>query len=486
MPINTTRAPECALTTRFDQKAVVVLFIVSRIVLRCIGIQFDQTPLDWFYQFLDPMLLKHNLVESIVYLHSQPPGFNLFLGCVLALGKSHAYTMFSLLYMVMGLIMILLLFKVLRYMDIPRKFALGATIFFMLSPPVILYENWLFYTYPVAMLLLVSAFLLYTYLKHQRTSTLIIFFSCCAAIVLTRTLFHTFWFIAILGWLLYLRRQRVKQILLCALIPLVILAGLHIKNFMLFRQTGYSSWFGMNIAKMTLTVPLHTLQAEYENGKVSRLAQIEPFGAPEEYYPFAHFDTTTHVPVLDMEYKSTGYPNYNHIAYISVSQQYLTTAHYLISKYPLYYLLSIVKALYAYFQPSSDEAIFVNNNRLRIKIWTLLYEDYILGGALRFLWQATFTNRYSQERIIHLNFLFFFTPFIIIWGWINQWKKKNVQGDARNSLFMFIISTITYVTVIGNALEMSENMRFRFLIVPFFYILFCLFFKQLFNKKSIT
>ena len=45
-------------------------------------------------QYLDPLLLKSDLLKSLFYLHSQPPIFNLFLGIVLKLSQQfHHYLM---------------------------------------------------------------------------------------------------------------------------------------------------------------------------------------------------------------------------------------------------------------------------------------------------------------------------------------------------------------------------------------------------------
>jgi hypothetical protein len=470
----------------FDLRVLAVIFVVSRIVFRLLGIQFDTSPLDWFYQFLDPMLLKTDLIRSIVFLHAQPPAFNIFLGAVLALGHHIAPAIFALIYMAFGLMIVLLLYRLLRNLEVPRSISLGACTFFMLSPPVILFENWLFYTYPVTLFVVYSACLLYDYLDRPRKRTLMLFFITLSFIVLTRTLFHTVWFIAVAFWLIFMRRQHIKQIILCALAPFLLISAFHAKNLVIFRQANLSSWFGMNIAKMTLTVPFHTLNAEIEKGKVSAIVLIEPFGDPEEYQDFADFNVPTGVPVLDMQHKTTGYTNFNHIAYISVSQQYLTAARYLIFRYPHHYLLSIIKALYAFLQPCSDDAIFVHENRNRIICWTTVYEDVLCGNQMRSLWHATFTNRYGDTRIVHINFLFFVIPFIILWGLYRLWKSPPSLPKRTYLTYMYVIGTIMYVTVVGNALEMSENMRFRFLVVPFFYILFSLLFKQIINKTAKT
>lgn len=479
---NNTFSDRPSSSAQVDLFILSIVFIASRVLFRVAGISFDATPLEWFYQFLDPALLQNRLAESILYLHSQPPGFNFFLGCVLSAGKTHAPTIFSFLYMAMGLLLVVTVYTVLRYMAVPRILSLGATVFFLLSPPVILYENWLFYTYPVTMLLAISALLLNRYIKHKKTGTLLLFLSALTSIVLTRTLFHSLWLAAIIVWLLVVQKNRARQILLCSLLPLLVITTFHVKNIVLFRQIGLSSWVGMNIAKMTLAVPLKELEPAIDRGILSPIARLEPFQVPEAYHAFAPFDTVTTIPALDMQYKSTGYPNFNHIAYKTVSQEYLTSTLYLLRTYPQYYMLSIVKALYRYLQPCSDEAIFVNDNRLRIKPWTIFYENYLLGNVLRRVWHTTFTNRYGQTRIVHLNLLFIFFPFIVLWGSIALRNKNKQREHAAQLTHVFMIGTIFYVTFIGTALEMSENMRFRFLVVPFIYVLFCLFFKQFFKK----
>src|SRR5262245_34524103 len=47
-----------------------------------LGVRFDLAPLGGSWQFLDVELLRHDLLRSLFCLHSQPPGFNFFLGIV--------------------------------------------------------------------------------------------------------------------------------------------------------------------------------------------------------------------------------------------------------------------------------------------------------------------------------------------------------------------------------------------------------------------
>jgi hypothetical protein len=62
---------------------IVAVFVASRIAAYAAGIRFDADPLTWYWQYIDTVLLKERLLESLYYLHSQPPLFNLLLGVTL-------------------------------------------------------------------------------------------------------------------------------------------------------------------------------------------------------------------------------------------------------------------------------------------------------------------------------------------------------------------------------------------------------------------
>src|SRR5262245_2635671 len=61
---------------------LVLPFIVVQVASHLAGIRFDASPLQWYWQYLDPSLLEKKLLGSLFYLHSQPPLFNLFLGVI--------------------------------------------------------------------------------------------------------------------------------------------------------------------------------------------------------------------------------------------------------------------------------------------------------------------------------------------------------------------------------------------------------------------
>ncbi len=452
---------------------LVLSFIISRLILYIIGVRFDASPLNWFYQFLDPVDLKNNLCRSIFYLHIQPPLFNLFLGLVLKIVPDNVEYVFMIIYSLVGLLMVLLLFKLLTELKISSFFTILLCLFFMMSPPIILFENWLFYDYFVSFLLLLASYLLYKYINKDSWLYIFLFFLCLGLIILTRAIFHLIWFLIILIGLLSSYRNSLKKIFLSSLIPLVFVIGFYLKNYIIFKQFTLSSWFGMNLIKMTWTIPLDKIANLIQYKKISDIAVLLPFEEPEVYLQYANFDTITNIQALDRKYKTTGAINFNNIGYISVSQKYYTTAKYLITRFPQYYLVSVAKSFYAYLKPCSDSTILKGNNRSAIYPWVNFYEYYLLGGFLEKLWHTTYTNRSGQRKTIHLNFLYILLPLICGWGIIILIEGERLAKitKAQKYLLAFIMFNIFYITIVSNLAETGENMRYRFLLLPYTYIL---------------
>ncbi len=448
------------------------IFVLSRFLLAILGIQFDMSPLQWFYQYIDPLLLKERLVQSLMYLHSQPPVFNLYLGIILKYGGMYAPFLFRTSYLLAGLFLMLTTYTVMRLLNIHHLVAFFCTAFFMVSPPAFLYENWLFYTYPLTSVLIASSLLLLLSLETRSRIYLFLFFSSLSILVLTRTLFHTVWFIAILCWIM-LHQKAKKRIVMSALLPLFILLSVHAKNVLLFDQTSLTSWFGMNLIKMTFTVPRHLLNQDIKNGRVSGIAELMPFQSPEVYQEFMPVHTATGIPILDNRHKSTGAINFNYDGYRTVSAQYFTAARRLITRYPLYYGQSVIKSVYQFLRPCSDSIIFSGHNRQTLNGWATVYETYLLGDVLKNLWQSTFTNRFGQERTVHMNLLYLFIPALYLFGILIASKKLRSLSLSRNQMliFRYLMFNIGYVSLAGTLFDASENMRFRFIIVPSLFVI---------------
>jgi hypothetical protein len=176
--------------------ALIILFIalMFRLAFVLKGGSFIATPLSFAYQYLDPLLLKHDLLRSLLYLNSQPPLFNLFLGTVLKVSPSPALS-YDVLFKTVGVLIPLLFYGILTALGIKHLLSLLVTIVFMLNPTLILYENLLYYTFVEAFFVLLAIFFLLHWGRDKKFSDLFLFWISLLCLGMTRSLFHPLFFL---------------------------------------------------------------------------------------------------------------------------------------------------------------------------------------------------------------------------------------------------------------------------------------------------
>jgi len=322
-----------------------MVFAVSRLVYYLFGVRFDARPVLHYYQFVDPELLQHRLLESLFYLHIQPPGWNLFIGVVLKLFPKAYAAAFHLIYLLLGLGISWSTFYLMRACGVTRWLSFTLTAWFIVSPGVVLFENYLLYEYLVAFLLLVTAVALFRFASDLRIASLAFFFTALLGLVLVRNFFHLFYFCAIAAVLTFLFPLHRRAVLLCASLPLAAILALYAKNWALFGSFSGSTWMGMNMDVITS----HQLTSDEARDFVNRGAispvSVLDLGSPINLYaPYIHTPPRTAIPVLDDCVTSTGATNFNCLAFLQVQRIYTHDALALLRSYPIVYWRSFVTA----------------------------------------------------------------------------------------------------------------------------------------------
>jgi len=190
---------------------IVVAFAISRAATYAAGVRFDATPLGWYWQFIDPVLLRERLLESVYYSHTQPPLFNLFLGINLKLFPSSFSTAMYVEYMMLGLTTAIALYVLLTELGLSAVPSALLTVVFAVSPATLVYENWLFYEYPTMTVLVVGAAALHRFLARDSVGAGITFFAAAAAAIYIRTTFQLVWLLAVIGALMLVKRPRIAE-----------------------------------------------------------------------------------------------------------------------------------------------------------------------------------------------------------------------------------------------------------------------------------
>jgi len=475
---------------------ITAVFLISRLLYYLAEVRFSLYNLYYPGQFLDPLLLRENLAQSLFFLHCQPPLFNLILGIVLKLFPTDPVIGFNLVYLTMGFLLSISLFYLMRRLKVGSGISLILTGVFMISPSCVLFENYLFYTYFVTAFLCFSALFLHRYLTKNRLADAVVFFFLIAGLVLIRNVFHIFWFFFIAGIVFFFQRGERKKIFLAFIGPCLILLFVYGKTFIVFGYPAASTSLGMSLYHVAACfMPEETRReaVRSSDGGISDLSLLSPVPTlkPLRCYParWKSYEATG-IPVLDQTHKSNGKDtNFNHIAYIAIGKQYTGDALKLILRYPGYYFHSILFAIESYFRPASDYFCDFEDGRMPLPRISRIYNLAISG---RFICPVKPVSRVDSPVKYYASRLSIFfligIPLLIIFGLSVTWKslRRKVPDRPYALTMLFIMINIITVTLVANLLSMGENMRHRFVLEPYFLVLLGLFLRSIKRRLGLS
>jgi hypothetical protein len=458
--------------------AAIGLVIISRFGYYMAGVRFDASSLPWFWQYVDPTLLQSNLAQSLWYLHSQPPAFNLLLGVIVNLFPGHEALVFTACYLLLGLTLAAVMFLLLRKLGVPETANLVLTAVYVASPACVLYENWLFYTYPLTVLLLLGALFWQRFAGRGRLLDALLLFVCAALLALTWSLFHLLWLLGLVLALVLFRRKDWRKVVAAAAVPVLVVVLWYGKNLFQVGEFTGSTWFGMNASKMTnsmLTAPER--RALYDDGTISAVSMVPPFSDPDKYHGATLPPGPTGIPVLDQETKPSGIPNFNNRLYVDVSRQYGRDALAILRAHPSAYLRGLAESYLLYFLPASAY-LFLDNNAAHIRGLTRFAS--ILNGRFNYhsdhSLRQTQPGRYYLQGLLNTGwFLVIAYLLVLVLGLILLLHRSSSVPPASSlilhpSPFFFLWFNVAWMTFAANALEVGENNRFRFVTDPLVFV----------------
>jgi hypothetical protein len=328
---------------------VIGVFAASRAWAWSAGVRFDTSPLYSFWQIIDPTLLKTHLLQSLWYFHAQPPLYNLLLGIGLKLFGSDFVTAAHGSQIALGVAISVMLYVLLVEAGVGRWWAAAVTAVVVVSPATFLYENWLFYEYLVTALLLLAALALRFFEKRPSTLRSLAVFATLAAVCYVRATFQIVVLLLVLGFMLLVFSKSRRSILLGAAVPLLLVAGLSVKNWILFGTPSTTSWTGMNLMQVDqVGFRDHEEQNLQRSRVISPISAITVFDPLSAYRRIVPRDTAySNVPVLSDTTKpsAVGSENLNNIEYVSISNDYLHDFEHILTHEPSIYFRGVWSGL---------------------------------------------------------------------------------------------------------------------------------------------
>lgn len=468
---------------------IAVAFVLSRLsYYTAAGIEFDARPLQFYVQFIDPELLRTRLWESLFYLHTQPPGFNLLAGVVLKLFPASYAAAFQFLYAALGLATGLMLYRLMHRLGIRSKIALVLTLLFLVSPAAILYENHLTYEYPILFLMAAAALALTEWTRSRRLWLLAAFQAALLSLMLIRGTYQPVYFAIICAGLgLAFRGQR-RAIALSAALPLAVVMAISFKNWMLFGAFNTGSWPGFQAAIMTSYQLSDSERHELQRrGRISPLASVPPIMPLADYEPHVNRPARRGVPVLDEAVKSTGAVNPNHLAFLEVQKHHLADARAILKEHPQALVKALATAWFTYLLPATDFPFF-DHNRPRIARLDRAVNAIFFGQIL------DASDRKQVRRAPWWKLPFYTGTFLLIGlpliaGW-GLWRlvsgvRSGELWPSRSVPLAFLLFNIAFVTAVSNAASCYENNRYRFSLDLFYVVLAGLALTWITNRKGL-
>ena len=440
---------------------ITVVFVISRKLCAYSGVYFDNGY--WMWQSVDFDLLKTSLARTIFHLHSQPPLLNLSLGLALkaTTNQFDANVLLQTWFRLMGLLLMFATFQLMLDLCVPMALALVLTIVFEVNPGTMMLETWYYATYPTELLLCASAFFLNRFLIASSKWYGMSFLACATLPIFLNSSFQPVWYICVCAFSCFCFPARTRQLSSTYVTALVVVALLVARNAIVFGVFTTSSWFGMNLARLTtMQIPRAERQKEIRAHELSEFAAIETF-SDLDAYPIGNA-APTGIPVLDRRRKADHRSNYNNILFVDISRHYLDDAVYTLVHHPAVYLCAIMRATGCYLGALKDQAQFVGRSS-HLGVWNRAYDFLLVPARLSWWPRHQYCPTMSLTLMVGL-------PTIIILTLLGIVRRSEAWGAAEITK-AFILTTIAYTSATGIMFEVGENARFRAVIDPLLIVL---------------
>lgn len=445
-----------------------VAFVLSRIAYSIAGIRFDASalhpsaPSQVQWQLLPLRLLKHDLLQSLWNLHSQPPLYNLFCGFLIHLPTSARVPVAAGSFLLMGGLLVIVTFLLLVELRVNHWVAFVVGLFVVADPSTVLYENWLSWSYPTAALLVTGLYALVRLARSGNLRWAALAAACISAVVLLDTTFQWPWLVTGAVGIALAAGPKWRRALRLSAIPLLLVAGWYVKDASQFGVFSTSSWLGMNLYQSTLS-DAHTddLERLIIHKDLGTIAAIKPFQALDTYQPRFVRKIRTGVPALDMSESELGVPNFNNSIYIPVSNRYLSEDLKYIRLRPGQYLANVSISLELWAIPG-DQYTFLLPNYSRITGYARAYDtavmleprtaSYYAGVAAELASVRPPASQLSWSAIGGIALDALAAPVLLV-------RRRRDRAWFLGCSMLWV--TVIYSLTITSFTELGENMRFR-------------------------
>lgn len=485
------------------QKHVAVLalaFFITRILALVAGMRYLTDLTAVYFQVLDLGSLHYRLLPALLYLHAQPPLFNALIGVAEKVGGSHFGQVLLGFQLLVGFCAVVSVYLTLTQLNIPPKLSLLVSFALLFNPAAIGFEFDPLYTELVFALNCFVALAAVCYLKSRSNRALYSFVGTAICLTMVRASYSWIWIVAMLGVLWWQLPENRRQIRNAGFVGLALALLWPAKNYLLFRHFTSSTWLSFSIARhWESEIETQSFQTWIHEGSLPTFTHLEDDAQGvfqswlRETWPAA----TTGKPELDdISKKTGGGTNWNSLALLRMHEAQTKDISFLILHDPKAYGVNIARGLGMYFESTSKYLGYLNNesyaqyqhiaridgmvDRICCNIFGFPPDKRHIEGALSS--NAPHASRIQKIQSICMGALL---AYGFVFGCLLSFASHSLWNGHRDRKVaaMVMSVTIVYIFLVGNLLEVGENMRFRFETQALVVMVVAIFLHQLWNRR---
>jgi hypothetical protein len=433
------------------------VFVLSQVILVARGVSFDLEWVGLSIQNIDQRLLQHHLLQSLWYLHGQPPLWNALLGLSMKLGNALWPRVWHIAFIGLGLVEALALYALLLEVRIPRWPAAAVAAVFVVAPETLVYENILTYDYPTLVLLTLTALAVVRYAHQPTFARGFLVFAGVGTLIWLRTIFEWPWVFLVLVLLVVVRRESARLALAGSLLAVALVAGLVAKNWIMYDVPSTTSWSGIMFARAAVTsLPLGERRRLVAEGKLHSVSLVTPLSQLSDYEAVGiKPDKPSGIPLLDDRGDAYFPRNLENRTFIRISNLYWQDDLWIVEHRPTAYLRGVGHGVADFFAPATIA-------------WEGTGNTGKIDGYRRWFERVVFGRVGPGRDGVFLIALYVFALVAGLWLTV---RRLRPGADAATVLVAFSTLALLYLVVVGNLAEVGENYRFRLVIQPLVLVL---------------
>ena len=410
---------------------VTVIVLATRLALHFAGLAPDAATLLNHMQVLDFEILAAQPIEALWWLHMQPPLWNMLVaGSAIATDgdPGKAAGLIHVVHIGATLVMAGCILFLGRLLGCGRALVFVLCLFFVLSPPVIYFETYIFYSHLSATLVLGSVTGAFAYLRSGHISPLLFFLTTLAPLPWLWSIFHPVAISVFAFAIIVAAPRRSPWATPLATVSILIVFAPTLKSVLVFGQPTTSSWLGFNISQ---TVQ-HPNELEFQ----CRFSEAFEDIRQGRYTPYGE-------PLLDAPLKSSGFVNANHALFLERGPVCVEAAVEIILEDPFGFAMSRLGPVVESHGTPSHYYFFGPIG------WDML-------EALDHPWDEDLAGAQTALRMVFAALILALLGLAI--------------GSKNRSLFVIVLAWILYFETVSHLLNGQEQQRMRYTIEPLYFL----------------